>query len=119
MRKTMKIKEFIEAAIEGGWKFQNKETTFNGITEGLLIIGTNYGSYLYLMHPAELLTYPEAWKAVGKVNGWVIPFKQPVSTFEVMKRALENKKDYTMYMHDMVTALCNGKTLKEYIATLQ
>lgn len=61
---------------------------------------------------------PEAWKTVGKVKGWETHDStecwEYVNEFDqvVLLDMWENK------MHDMIDALCNGKTLEEYIATL-
>lgn len=102
----MTIKEFIKTAIEGGY---SKEI-FIDIQRRYRIIEDLHGlpsRYYY-----EVFLDPEAWKAVGKVKEWS-------GGDECGSCEYPNWQDDPKYhMSEMIKALCSGKTLEEYIATL-
>lgn len=107
----MTIKEFIEAAIEGGW--ENKElptmTTEDGIYGEFIT-----AMYWHKMFPTVVLD-PEAWKAVGKVKGW----KEDIFySFDGIHHTGQNLDEAQWYQLSMMNALWEGQTLEEYIATL-
>ena len=108
----MTIQQFIATAIEGGWKFgvdASKHPTFNLYSHGF-----TFGEELKSdIHISLILLDPEAWKAVGKVKGWYIEsLEGPIG-----ERVLRDD-EWFQKMHAMIDALCKGKTLEEYIATL-
>lgn len=91
----MTIKQFIEAAIEGGW--ENKELPTISTEQ------SSMGEVITAMYWRKMLPVialdPGAWKAVGKVKGWP-------EGYEIE------------FAGNMIRALWAGKTLEEYIATL-
>lgn len=115
----MTIKDFISRAIKGGWKHHLKS-----------------------VYPAEILLDPLAWKAVGKVGGWedcdeygntkskYIKSECPrggKSCTELAKYHWENnvegiganlRSGSEYRMHCMIDALCEGKSLVDFIKTL-
>lgn len=84
------IKQFIEKAIEGGWKGHD-----NAISAGLKEVDI-----------CVVLLSPEVWKAVGKVEGWHD------------KGCIVHGKNWQEQMIDMMTAITEGKTIEEFIKTL-
>lgn len=103
----MKIKEFIEAAIEGGWK-----NTFPKIITDDIHSEQFMTIYLQSRYFPIVALDPEAWKAVGKVKGWD-------GGYDCGSCEYPGAQDDPKYhMSEMVKALCKGKTLEEYIATL-
>ena len=86
----MKIKQFIEKAISGGYVGFTWEDVQGG--DG-----------------ADVFLDPLAWKAVGKVCGWtqVAPYN---------RWGIE--AHWYWNMHQMIDALVEGKSLEEFIETL-
>lgn len=60
-----------------------------------------------------VLLDPLAWQAVAKVEGWRQGFYEYGSANEAVEMA-----PYMVKMHLMIDALCEGKTIEEYLATL-
>lgn len=108
----MTIQEFVEKAVEGGWKCCDRDIFPDGktITDHVVV-------------PAILLD-PEAWKAVGKVEGW----KQEdyFCTFGSVHPTLASRyagKAYVMdtwqrYMLSMMESIIDGKTIEQFLETL-
>ena len=103
----MTIKEFIEAAIEGGWHinylkqqmnyhYEFRVNPFSGKED--LWCEDDIGGKFWLDHNQMVLDL-EAWKAVGKVKGWPQGYESEIA-------------------HQMIVALFRGSTLEEYITTL-
>jgi len=117
----MKIQTFIEKAIEGGWRKDLTEKPLCTPEISYLVPEKEkvYGVWFrwgkknergelhsesreILMY--EILLDPEAWKAVGKVEGW--------------PEALERQEAWKTYMHRMIDALAEGGTISSYLETL-
>lgn len=99
----MTIKTFIEKAIQGGWK-----------PYGLAVIGNipiGYGHILTYYRGILLVVLldPEAWKAVGTVEGW--PDGETA-------RDDTHGCSWRVNMHRMIDALAEGKTIEQYLETL-
>lgn len=92
----MTIKEFIEAAIEGGFDHD-------------LSIGWGNGNNAECLY--DLILDPKAWKAVIKVEMMKDDVYSAGSDQEISDIAQTK-------MHNMINTLFIGKTLEEYIATL-
>lgn len=95
----MTIKQFIEAAIEGGYTREKLEYLHMKIHE------SSYDNSFSTFNP---FLDPDVWKAVGKVKGW--DTSGPVA--KLVPFIWEQKQI------DMIISLQNGKTLEAYIATL-
>lgn len=117
----MTIQQFIEKAIEGGWKAANKPYLDRSET-GWATVGFHEVSVNVLMWHHEILLDPEAWKAVGKMEGWD-------SQWEVSTGLLNEYGDVPMSegkiidrweyeMHRMIDALADGKSVEQYLETL-
>ena len=57
-----------------------------------------------------ILLDPLAWQAVGKVMGW--------DMFDTFKSEEWLKMKSKMYMHAMIDALCDEKSIEEFLETL-
>ena len=97
----MKIPQFIEKAIEGGWKPKS------------VVIVQRFRNEHY--HPQSKHAFytrefegifldPEAWKAVANVESW----RSKGSANETAKA----------FAADMMNALFNGETIESFLATL-
>lgn len=86
----MTIQTFIEKAIEGGWK--PSASWFGDVPVD------SDGYHTVLLNPL-------AWKAVGKVEGWV---------WNDEKR----NAGYIYNMHRMIDALAEGKTIEQFLEIL-
>ena len=104
----MTVQEFIEKAIEGGWSLGDMAPGFKIETRkadsGWWVVCETGKTWAH--YPLEkVLLLPEAWMAVGKVEGnekW-------------------NHLDGTGYrdrMHRMIDALADGRTIESYLARL-
>ena len=111
----MTTKQFVEKAIEGGWKndmFPMLEILTNGKTP-------------YANFEAVLLN-PKAWEAVGKVEGWgdtgTICLYEYSDTKDFPKYPKEIQVAYfpvwKVKMHGMIDSLIGGKTIEDYLKTL-
>jgi len=112
----MTIKQFIEKAEQGG------------LSSSHMVLG-KYPLQNVLIHNVQelVLLDPEAWKAVGKVEGWN---DQREMYCTVCRRSGSQLKDCSCegqvysyanwheYMHRMIDALADGKTIEEYLAML-
>jgi len=116
----MTIKEFIEKAIEGGWKeFLDFSFLYNIGNTVTLEYGKTKETVEKLLH--EILLDPNAWEAVGKSLGWGDFEGKPDMQGEPM-----TKKD-TQYFIDsqwkerqkgLITHLQDDGTTESYIKTL-
>jgi len=97
----MTIQQFIEKAIEGGWKNTSPEGSWDDIY--------------------YILLQPDAWKAVGEVEGWGTDLWVG-SMSRLTGAGLDTHKweipDWQYPMHRMVDALAEGKTIEQYLETL-
>jgi len=64
----MKIKQFIEKAIEGGWKKELKPKVHESGWVDVLADNANSGTGM--ISKEQTLLDPKAWEAVGKIEGW-------------------------------------------------
>lgn len=102
----MTTKDFIEKAIEGGWKERFGDSRWSG--------GNNETK---VWNKEAILLNPLAWKAVGKVEGWTgtgttdeADNKMVFSYFEAM--------NWKTKMHRMIDALAEGKSIQQFLETL-
>jgi hypothetical protein len=107
----MKIQEFIEKAVAGGW---NKYAA-----EWHDALG--HGNVQCLAH---ILLDPLAWQAVGKVEGWSEAYEysgtDPSDGPDVNGETpvYVNSDHWKARMHAMIDALAEGKTVEQYLETL-
>ena len=112
----MKIKQFIEKAIEGGWT-----TSINYMID----------EYGYIHNLEEMLLDPLAWQAVGKAlnkkyvcSGCGFPYKDKTPTGNEIWDSIHCKKCegfcewWFFAFTKMPEALAEGKSIEEYIETL-
>lgn len=132
----MKIKDFIEKAIEGGWDDDPYVWTGEGANFALCEIGEWKYDYAILLDT-------EAWKAVGKVEGWVGDKIRMCVGCGVALKWNENpdmegrhnlKRDgkqvgcgsdiyeydgqWLIEMHCMIDSLASGKSVEQFLETL-
>lgn len=101
------VKEFIEKAIEGGWKkgypnFKVEKVNDCGLwldCKGLL------GDFKFHYVREEILLDPLAWQAVGKVEGWKEDKYTRYDHFD-------NMPEYKEKMHRFVDNLCQQSTMQ-------
>lgn len=143
----MTIKEFIETAIEGGYfiKSEDQLSLSSGVQtiEGERIVtrrekdGWKETSYLRVseINFYKLILDSEAWKAVGKVKGWVTTHgtmedshlsKGGLNLLGMHMEYSYNEggavtydiETWKMKMLEMSFYLAKGKTLEEFLQTL-
>lgn len=116
---------FIKDAIEGGWKPESV---------GHLEL-VNYGLQRVI---SRIMLDPTAWQAVGKVRGW--KGKQCPKCGENAERGHEMhtydwhcdycglceeewpinfNETYIANMHSLIDALCEGKTIEDYLTSIE
>lgn len=108
----MTIIEFIQKAIEGGWKCP------------LVNAGSDF------MYPLDNFIFldPLAWQAVGKTEGWNGTWSREVWTNKDDQLYAEGLDRFgttenglpawRWYMHRMVDSLAEGRSLEDFISTL-
>jgi len=127
-------KQFIEKAIEGGWKEEYKSSMH--IWPDLIVTHTGKtGWNEHKISKEQIFLDPKAWQAVGKVEGWIFGcnictdpclttgMASPSNFSSECKRPKEHMtEDYehpwVKNMHQMIDALAEGKSLEEFIGTL-
>ena len=88
----MTIKQFIEKAIEGGWKSE--------------VLWGTAKQYVSDRNLPTMFLDPEAWKAVAKVEGWNVGWYG------------KNVPSWHYAMLKLIDALAEGKTIEQYLETL-
>ncbi len=101
----MTIKQFIEAAVEGGWSEENS----NCYTD------TDGGHSTEFVEELVFLD-PKAWEAVGKVKGWKLAGDFDYQTAGDPEEL--SWDEWKTKMANMVTFLIDKGSLEEYITTL-
>ena len=103
----MTTKEFIEKAIEGGWKPIYSNFTFVEHSEPWI------NGYLREKGIEKAILDPKAWEAVGKVEMW-----EHKKINGLIDWATHNKMPYSTKMHQMIDALIEGISIEGYLKTL-
>ena len=106
----MELKEFIEKAIRGGWTPDVLNTVETILPDGL---------------KTHSLLDPKAWQAVGKVEGWnlgmCVKYYQGRVGGVDEELDIRDEKEISQseyYMHQMIDALAEGKSIESFIKTL-
>jgi len=99
----MTIQQFIEKAIEGGWNPRRGEKQYTA---------PRPPHHICLFSEYHPFLDAEAWKAVGKVEGW-----GPGTRVE-LGGGFWTEDMWLKNMHRMIDALAEGKTIEEFLATL-
>lgn len=104
----MTIESFIDKALDGSWYFKHPFP--------------NDLEYWSEHDKMAVLLDPEAWKAVGKVEGWKFNERNQCggyNTSRETKGGIEAQKSCAhCQMHRMIDARAEGKTIEEYLETL-
>lgn len=96
---------FIEKAIEGGWDESRADVVVHD--------NAYWASY------EKALLDPEAWKAVGKVEGWRDDEHESTHSFRDRPGSLTRLLYGWEYRwHEMLHALEDGKSIEKYLATI-
>ena len=116
----MTIKQFIEKAIEGGWREEEKPSIYKSETSWACVHFDKVGDEI-LMYHHQILLDPLAWEAVGKVEGWNKVYEDLYT--EGYKRtekdfAKEIRLQAGNKMHQMIDALIEGGSIESYLKTL-
>lgn len=108
----MTIEQFVEKAIEGGYEGKEIKQVFyydaHDENEKIWMAEQCPGKQGRFSLD-ELLLDPLAWQAVGKVERW----KTTATKYPWCDR-----EEWQNCMHRMIDALCEGRTLEDYIRTL-
>lgn len=123
----MTIKEFIETAIEGGWKLGVDAKNIPGFK--MYDYGFIFGIELKSdIHINTIVLDPKVWQAVGKVKGWGktggehdagnYPDVMICGRFDKPSLGIFRWSVCEFKMHQMIAALTEGKSIEEYLQTL-
>lgn len=85
----MTTQEFVQKAIEGGWKWNHKCDNPNC---------------------DDIYLDPKAWQAVGRVDGW-----GGKDSYQYLGMRID---EYEFHMQRMIHWLCNGKSIDQFLETL-
>ena len=102
----MTIQQFIEKAVEGGLE----QKIVKGIT----------GAFFYKNNSEitiignEILLDPLTWQSVGKVENWETDKYESIRSYH----AQYGGEVYTAVFHGLIDALCEGKTIEQFLETL-
>jgi hypothetical protein len=110
----MKIQQFIEKAIEGGYREGRTNWQYFDITAE----GAVHQEDERTVIPVEkILLDPEAWKAVGKVEGWC-DSNVGVNGACVDCGFKTHGCQWLENWHSMIDALAEGGSIESYLETL-
>lgn len=109
-------KQFIKKAIERGWK---KETGLdiniqNYATKQCTVTIGHRTDPSEFFRMSDILLDPLAWQAVGKAEGW----GEEVNSHLTLDGVSIDLNGYELYMHRMIDALIEGKSIEEFLETL-
>lgn len=107
----MTTKQFIEKAIDGGYTFKNV-TDFESSESHYSNVWYQGKTFDYLI--TEILLDPLVWQAVGKVEGW----DKKHGNFDLKDYWEDDNLYWGYYMHRMIDALCEGRTIEQFLETL-
>ena len=107
----MTTQQFIEKAIEGGWTWYGS-ADFKPYDERQWLFHRSTRYCVEVVSTEQIILDPEAWKAVGKVEGWKEKVEELHGAFP---RVAE---EWRWNMHRMIDALVEGKRVEEFLATL-
>ena len=131
----MKIQEFINKAIEGGWLLDGLDEKLKrnwhwGIEDSGLVWRTD-GYRKNISDGVAMFLDPKAWEAFYYAMGWDVKegtmrceYYNPKYNEPGERGCNKDKctyvgwRDYRDGMHQMIDALVEGKSLEEFIATL-
>lgn len=105
----MTTKEFIEAAIEGGYK-NAKGSRFYSDNTMIAFKYEDIDSPVISIN--DIFLDPLSWQAVGKVKNWSPEIHRSDLIGDVIAA------EWFGNMHRMINALCEGKTISQYLETL-
>lgn len=117
----MTIKEFVEAAVKGGWK--NDQDVKIDPKYGLIISWSvkkdhdngNLGHGMTLLDWTELYLDPEAWLAIGKVMGWS---ESKFYSFDGFHATGETLAEAQWHFRRFCNELWKGKTIEEALSII-
>lgn len=119
----MTVQEFVEKAIEGGWAERHFRIIWKKPKVEIRLDGKvtlDEGNSMGFTTTHQILLDPEAWRAVGKVEGW--EKKNPARGWEyeeMSNGAIVGLLDaWECNMHSFMQALIEGKTAQQYLSTL-
>lgn len=117
----MTIQQFIEKAIEGGW--YGDHVIHRVAYDEVVLVHREGNKIPVRMQNATFLLDPLAWKAVGKVCGWVCKHCSGTGVAPnhdecFSCRGSGEGKIWLENMHCMIDSLAEGKTIEEFISTL-
>ena len=99
----MTEKQFIDKAIEGGYREIN--SAYPPILGRVIALSEMRESF------GVIFLDPKAWEAVGKVEGWEYE-RFPIGRDSYIDSGVSER------MHGMIDALIEGKTIEDYLKTL-
>lgn len=111
----MTIKTFIEKAIEGGYEWTDKPLPYPLVLKLKVFRASFKGAAKERITNRALLN-PDAWRAVGKVEGWEA--KCSFKPNSAVGDLTECHDGWLLNMHRMIDALAEGKTTEQYLETL-
>jgi hypothetical protein len=119
----MTIQNFIEKAIEGGWKPSEAHSSdVTVLRDGIVFTDLDKG--VLSMALEQVFLDPEAWKAVGRVQGWDVEVNKTGETHDDYllmddhSWVSSGRKKWHHKMHAMIDALAEGKSIEDFINTL-
>lgn len=110
---------FIVDAIESGYQYHDKpiaKSTENAKWYACI------GEVRWLLHETDILLDPAAWEAVGKVRGWKFRFNLQGHVEWETKDGIKQGShvpQWNYYMHCLIDALCDGKSIEQYLASIE
>ncbi len=99
----MTIQSFIAKGVEGGWK-NEQAYSFKG------------DDFVYCI--SFILLDPEAWRAVGKVEGWTTTEESGGNWDDMRTMSYADIPTWKHNMHTMIDTLAEGRTIEQYLETL-
>lgn len=114
---------FIRDAIEGGWAEKRSRVIWKNprITVELPDIQVHEGNVTFYSTTEKVMLDPAAWQAVGKVRSWDNKFATSSGRIVPVYPGQENQVRplWLHKMHGLIDALCDGKSIEEYLAAIE
>lgn len=104
----MTPKQFIEKAVEGGWKPK-------WLSDEMLEKESMLFPYWF---NCRILLDPLSWQAVGKVEGWKTWEKDDFRATCAECGYFYTGDEWKHNMHRMIDTLCEGRSIEQFLETL-
>lgn len=106
----------IKKSIEGGWKWNNRETKYEKFYYDRYLFAIDGGSRTQLLSMGDIVIDPLFWQAVGKAEGWGITGYCWGCGYD--EGATSDTPEWLVNWHHFIDKIASGGTAEEFFEEL-